>query len=252
MYQPETSRHGQQPASSINIGQNERVVSLVGGAALTAFGLIRRGTMGIPAIVGGVVLLLRGATGSSPIYRALGMNTAVKTQPGRVSVPHKQGFHITRAVTINRPADVLYRFWRDPGNLPQVIDYIDSVQLTGEKRAHWTIRLPGGIKADFDVEVYTDVPNEVISWRSLPESSIQNAGSVRFMPAPGGRGTQVELTLEVVPPGGPLGQAVLKLFGDAPQQYINQYLRQFKQMMEAGEKATTEGQTSGRTGEVHQ
>jgi len=37
-----------------------------------------------------------------------------------------------------------------------------------------------------------------------------------------------------------------------PEQYIGQYLREFKQIMETGEKATTEGQTSGRSGEIGQ
>ncbi|MFO7321259.1 MAG: SRPBCC family protein [Chloroflexota bacterium] len=251
MSQTQTNRL-QEPASSINVGQKERILSLAGGAALTALALARRGSATIPAVIGGVALLAQGLTGNSPIYRALGINTAVRTQPRRVSVPHKQGIHVARAVTINRPADVLYNFWREPSNLPQIIDYIESVQMTGENRAHWTIRLPGGMKAEFDVEVYTDVPNEVISWRSLPDSQIQNAGSVRFRPAPAGRGTQVELTIEFVPPGGPLGQAVMKLFGDMPEQYIGQYLREFKQIMETGEKATTEGQTSGRSGEIGQ
>lgn len=164
----------------------------------------------------------------------------------------EKGLKIVRAVTINRPVEALYSFWRDPLNLPEVMGYIDSVQVTGENTAHWTIKLPGDMKTEFDVEVYTDVPNEVISWRSLEGSEMQNAGSVRFKPAPADRGTQVQLTVEFVPPGGALGKALLKLFDDAPNQYIGQYLREFKQVMETGEKATTKGQTSGREEEVEQ
>jgi uncharacterized membrane protein len=131
--------------------------------------------------------------------------------------------------------------------------YVESVQPLGENRTHWTIKMPvGGAKVEFDSEVYTDVPNEVISWRSLPGSQVENAGSVRFKAAPAGRGTEVHLTVEFVPPGGPIAQAALKLFGDAPNQYFAQYLREMKQMMETGEKATTEGQTSGRQEEVRQ
>jgi uncharacterized membrane protein len=175
-----------------------------------------------------------------------------KTESENVSAPHEQGIHVVRSVTIDRPAEDLYNFWRDPTHMPDVFKYIESVQVTGPDRAHWTSKLPANQKAEFDVEVYTDVPNEVISWRSLPESEMSNAGSVRFRPAPGDRGTEVQLTLEFVPPGGVLGQAVLKLFGEAPAQYIGQYLRDFKQLMETGEKATTEGQTSGRQDEVEE
>ena len=124
--------------------------------------------------------------------------------------------------------------------------------MTGQNRAHWTIKLPTGQQAESDVEVYTDTPNEVISWRSLPESDLRHAGSVRFRQAPGNRGTEVSLDVEFVPPGGKIGELVLKLFGEAPRQYIGQYLREFKMLMETGEKATTEGQTSGRDWEVEQ
>ncbi len=169
-----------------------------------------------------------------------------------VSVPREKGIHVVRAVTIDRPVADLYDFWHDPTHMPEIFSFVESVQITGPDRAHWKVKLPGGSTTEFDVEVYTDTPNEVISWRSLPDSDLQNAGSVRFKTAPAGRGTEVQLTIEFVPPGGAIGKAVLKLFGEAPQQYIGQFLREFKQVMETGEKATTKGQTSGRLEEVEQ
>lgn len=178
------------------------------------------------------------------------MNNSAVAERENVSVPHEKGVHVVRAVTIDRPVEELYNFWHDPTHMPQIFKYVESVQVTGKDRAHWTIRLPTGQTTEFDIEVYTDVPNEVISWRSLPGSEMDNAGSVRFKPAPGDRGTEVHLTVEFVPPGGALGKAFLKWFGEAPQQYIGQFLREFKQLMETGEKATTEGQTSGRDEEV--
>jgi uncharacterized membrane protein len=170
----------------------------------------------------------------------------------KVSVPHEKGIHVVRAVTIDRPIPDLYNFWHDPTNLPQVFSFVESVLVTYQDRAHWTVKLPGDSIAELDVEVYTDTPNEVISWRSLPNSEMQFAGSVRFKAAPSDRGTEVHLTIEFVPPAGALGKAMMKVFGEAPQQYIGQFLREFKQVMETGEKATTEGQTSGRLDEVKQ
>lgn len=241
------------PRSSLNVSADERTFSLLGGAALVILALSRRSVLSIPALVGGLGLLYQGATGKSPLNDALNRNSAVRTNPAQVSVPHQQGIHVVRSVTIDRPVEDLYNFWRDPANLPQVMGYVESVQPLGDNRTHWTIKLPvGSGKVEFDSEVYTDTPNEVISWRSLPGSQIENAGSVRFKPAPAGRGTEVHLTVEFVPPGGPLAQAALKLFGDIPNQYFAQYLREFKQVMETGEKATTEGQTSGRKEEVRQ
>jgi uncharacterized membrane protein len=175
-----------------------------------------------------------------------------RSESDKVSVPHEKGVHVVRTITIDRPIEDLYHFWRETVNLPQVMQYIESIDMLGDNRAHWTIKLPGGMKAEFDAEKYTDVPNEVISWRSLEGADLQNAWAVRFRPAPDDRGTEVQLTVEFVPPGGAIGEAVFKLFGEAPSQYIGQYLREFKQVMETGEKATTEGQSSGRQDEVQQ
>jgi uncharacterized membrane protein len=171
-------------------------------------------------------------------------------QSENVSVPHEQGIHVVRSITINRPIEELYQFWHDPARMPEVFQYVESIQMAEDNHSHWTLKLPANQKAEFDVEVYTDTPNEVISWRSLPESQMQIAGSIRFRSAPGDRGTEVQLTIEFVPPGGALGKTILKLLGEAPQQYVGQFLREFKQIMETGEKATTEGQTSGRESEV--
>jgi uncharacterized membrane protein len=156
---------------------------------------------------------------------------------------------VSRTITINRPAEDLYAFWRVPANLPDVMGYVESVQMQDDKTAHWTIKLPGGMKVEFDVEVYKDIPNEVIAWRSLDGSELPNGGTVSFRPAPANRGTQVHLVVEFVPPAGMLGRTVLKLFNDAPAQYISQYLRELKQVMETGEKSTTKGQPSGRESE---
>jgi uncharacterized membrane protein len=156
---------------------------------------------------------------------------------------------VSRTITINRPAEDLYAFWREPANLPDVMGYVESVQTLDDKIAHWKLKLPGGMKVEFDVEVYKDIPNEVIAWRSLDGSELPNGGTVSFRPAPANRGTQVHLVVEFVPPAGVLGRTVLKLFNDAPAQYIGQYLRELKQVMETGEKSTTKGQPSGRESE---
>jgi uncharacterized membrane protein len=242
--------HDPPQRSTINSSVDERTVSLVGGVGLITLALWRRGSLSLPALLTGAGLIYQSITGNHLLNHILNRNSAVKSNPAQVSVPHQQGVHVSCAVTINQPVQDLYYFWRDPTNLPQVMTYVHSVQPIGENRTHWTLKLPGRGTVEFDSEVFTDTPNEVISWRSLPGSELENAGSVRFRSAPAGRGTEVHLTVEFVPPGGLLGQAALKLFGDVPNQYVAQYLRDFKQMMETGEKATTEGQTSGRKEEV--
>jgi uncharacterized membrane protein len=57
----------------------------------------------------------------------------------------------------------------------------------------------------------------------------------------------VRVVLKYDPPAGLLGAWVAKLFGESPEQQIDEDLRRFKQLMETGETATVTGQTSGRT-----
>jgi len=145
--------------SAINIGQEERTFSLIGGIGLITFALWRRSAISIPMLLTGFGLIYRGMTGNSSLYGALDRNTAVKSNPANVSVPHQQGVHVERAVTVNRPVEDLYNFWHDPVNLPQVMGYVDSIQPISNNQTHWTVKLPGGAKVEFDSEVYTDTPN---------------------------------------------------------------------------------------------
>ncbi len=80
---------------------------------------------------------------------------------------------------------------------------------------------------------------------------MRNSGIVRFDDAPGGRGTRVRVEMSYVPPAGPIGAVAAKMTGEAPEQQVREDLRRFKQIIETGEIATTEGQTSGRRSVVH-
>jgi hypothetical protein len=52
------------------------------------------------------------------------------------------------------------------------------------------------------------------------------------------------------PPAGRLGAAFAMLFGEEPEQQIREDLRRFKELMEAGEIATTDGQPHGRRSKI--
>lgn len=142
---------------------------------------------------------------------------------------------VRSVVTINRGADALYEYWRDFENLPNFMKHLDSVTTTGEGRSHWVTRAPGGTQVEWDAEIVADVPGELIAWQSLPGSTVHNAGTVRFIPVPAERGTEVHVDLDYDPPGGALGVAVAKLFRAEPGQQIRDDLRAFKQVMETGE-----------------
>jgi uncharacterized membrane protein len=161
-------------------------------------------------------------------------------QDNRISI------RLRKSITINRPAEELYAFWRDFQNLARFMNHVESVQVTGDNRSHWVAKGPAGKSVEWDAETIEDRPNELIAWRSIEGSTVENSGSVRFEPATGGRGTVVRVELEYYPPAGLLGATVAKLLGEEPKVQLEEDLRRLKQIMEAGEIITTEGQSAGR------
>ena len=80
----------------------------------------------------------------------------------------------------------------------------------------------------------------------MGSAAIYNEGSVQFVPAPGGRGTEVHVKLRYEMPGGKLGEAVARYFGENPRQQLDDDLRRFKQVAETGEVVRSEGAPGGK------
>ncbi|HZN98534.1 MAG TPA: SRPBCC family protein [Gemmatimonadales bacterium] len=166
----------------------------------------------------------RTSNGSRTISRATG--------PGfRIGGP----IQVKEAITINRPRSEVYRFWHNFENLPRFMAHLESVQILDERRSRWKGKAPAGSTVEWEAEIIEDRPNELIAWRSLPDSTVPNMGSVQFRDAPGGRGTEVLVELRYQPPGGKIGALIAKLFGEEPKQQVKGDLRRFKQVMELGE-----------------
>jgi len=153
--------------------------------------------------------------------------------------------HVRQTITIGRPVAEVYQFWRNFENLPQFMSNLESVRVTGDGRSHWKAKAPAGQTVEWDAELVEDRPNELISWRALPSSQIHHAGQVQFRPAPGDRGTEVEVDLQYDPPAGPIGQTVARLFGKEPGQQVPTDLRRLKQVMEPGEIIRSEATIHG-------
>jgi uncharacterized membrane protein len=105
---------------------------------------------------------------------------------------------------------------------------------------------PAGSRVEWDAEMSEDIPNQLIAWRSLAGADVDSAGSVRFEPATGGRGTIVRVDMHYRPPAGKAGAWIAKMLGQSPEKQLAVDLRRFKQMVETGEIARTEGQPAGR------
>jgi len=148
---------------------------------------------------------------------------------------------IHTALTIDKPRAELYGFWRRLENLPRFMKNLIEVTDLGNGRSQWVGKSALGLKAQWDAEIVEEREGQLLSWRSLPGSMISNAGTVSFEESPNGRGTIVRVTMDV---GTGLGKVASKL-GGATQQEVREDLRRFKELMETGEVATTDGQPHG-------
>jgi uncharacterized membrane protein len=153
----------------------------------------------------------------------------------QLSTNGSQGIHAKASCIVNRPPQEVYSFWRNFENLSRFMKHLESVHEHGEGRSHWVAKGPAGSTVEWDATIIADVPGEVITWRSLEGSDVDHAGAVRFEEAPGGRGTIVKVNFQYNPPAGVIGAAVAKLFGEEPEQQLNDDLRRFKQVLEVGE-----------------
>ncbi len=225
----------------VNVGNVERGISLAGGLALLAYTVARRPKLSLPLGLDAGYMIYRGATGHCVFYQMLGIN--------RAEVNGHEGIRVERAVTVNRPREALYQIWRDFENLPRFMEHLESVQEdeSDPGRSHWVAKGPLDRRVEWDAEVIEERENELLVWKSLPGSMVESMGRVEFTDAPGGRGTVVQVSMEYNPPAGSLGAAFAKLFSREPGHQIKEDLRHFKQIMEAGEIPTVEGQPSGRS-----
>ncbi|MFL6254711.1 MAG: SRPBCC family protein [Pyrinomonadaceae bacterium] len=233
---------GETAASStpVNVGQIERWASAVGGGALALYGVTRGSLGGIALALVGAALVQRGMSGHCSLYEAMNFSSAGDVglrNSENVSVAAERGTKVEHSITINRPPLELYSFWRNFENLPNFMNHLESVKRFGGDRSHWVAKAPAGTTVEWDAEVYNDKEGEMIAWRTLEGSQVASAGSVHFEPA-GDGATNVRVNLKYDPPGGKLGSLVARLFGENPQQQIEEDLARFKEIMEGGREAS--------------
>lgn len=222
------SQSAKQPTQMSDV---ERWASLIGGGAMVLTGLQQRSLRGALMALAGGGLVYHGATGQESLQESIGMNKSITVE---------------KTVTINKPAAELYQFWHNFENLPRFMKHLKHVKVYNETRSHWIASAPLGNSVEWDADIISDQENKLIAWASAENADVENSGFVRFQQATGGRGTEVKVVLEYNPPGGAVTATLAKLFGEEPEQQIGDDLNRFKQLMEAGEIATTEGQPSGR------
>lgn len=165
--------------------------------------------------------------------------TAARDADARSSeAPRDEKSVSASVVTIAKPAQTLYEFWRDFSNLPQIMENIERIDVADRMRSTWVVKAPGDRTVQWEAVVTEDQPGKLIAWESVEGAEIRNSGRVEFHDVKG-RGTVVRAVIAYDPPGGAIAKLIAKLFQREPALQSRRDLRRFKQYMETGEISTS-------------
>ena len=149
------------------------------------------------------------------------------------------------AITVRRPIDEVFAYWSDLTHLPTFMTHLDEVEVRGDGTSHWRAKAPAGRHVEWDARIVASEPPRLLAWESIGNADVPNRGRVEFVQAPADRGTEVRVEINYDAPGGRLGEAVARLFGEQPRQQVEDDLRRFKQVLETGEVLLSDGSPEG-------
>lgn len=152
---------------------------------------------------------------------------------------------IHRSITILKSPAEIFTFFRNFGNLPYFMKDLTDLRVVSETVSHWTVQLEHGPKFEWDAEITEEKYAEMISWKTIGDTEIKQAGTIWFTKAPLERGTIVRLHMSYTVPAGKLGKLTTKLIGEDADTLVLTNLFRLKAYLETGEIPTTKGQPTG-------
>lgn len=207
-----------------NVGPTDRIVSITAGTVLLLSALTTKRAGKLKLITSGL-LLFRGISGFCGTYKLLNVDTLEEP------ASHVQ---IKATVEIDRPVEEVYTFWRRLENLPLFMHHLESVKQVDNKLSEWNAKIPGGIGTlSWRANILKEIPNRHISWHSLPNSDIENYGTVNFRESVNNM-TQVDTEISYRAPGGVVGENIAKLLTPIFKTMVNNDIRNLKEYLESG------------------
>ena len=216
----------------VNVSNFERAVSTAAGVFLIYHSirhLGRKPLRSLSRIAAGSALVYRGVGGFCPLYEKLDVDG---TKTGSVN--------IRTTFVVDKPKEEVYRFWRKLENLPLFMKHISKVTEIDSKRSHWEAKIPEGspIPIKWDAEIVKDEEASLLSWQSVPGSTIENAGKIEFRDALGNQGTELRIMISYRPPAGNIGVGVAKLLNPLFEKIVRNDVNNFKSYIDTGSIAT--------------
>jgi uncharacterized membrane protein len=208
---------------TVNVGSGERLVSATAGS-MVLMNLLFSKKFSFLKLAAGGYLLYRGVTGNCPLY----------TLAGRPAKVPSSNINIRLKMFVAKPRSSVYRAWRNFENLPLFMTHITEVKEIFDNISEWKAEVPGNpIPLKWRACIVRDIPGEEITWRSLPDSMIDNVGKIEFRDSTEANGTDIHVTISYQPPLGIVGDAISSLFHPSIEKIIREDVYGFKEFVES-------------------
>jgi uncharacterized membrane protein len=112
-----------EPEHATAAGVIERIATLTTATAMVAYGLSRRNVPGVFLAAAATPLAYRAFSGNWPRFT----NGRSSAQDTRTALAGDRGVHVREAISLEKPIDEVYRFWRRLENLPRFMGYLERV-----------------------------------------------------------------------------------------------------------------------------
>ncbi len=151
--------------------------------------------------------------------------------------------------TIRATPDQVFNLYTRIEFLPAWMEGVVSVQRLSPKKLRWLMQDPGtGKQFEFDAEEVESVPGKRYVSRVTTGPTAGTTNTLTLEAHPSGRGTVATLINVFTLPGGLFTKAVTSVVSRSPAQITIENLRHLKEVLEAGEIPSVEGQPAGRRG----
>ncbi|MDB6065729.1 MAG: cyclase/dehydrase [Pedosphaera sp.] len=146
---------------------------------------------------------------------------------------------IEKTIEVDAPVTKVYNQWTQFEAFPEFMEGVEEVRQVDDRHLHWVADI-GGKKKEWDAEIYEQVPDQRIAWRST--TGTRNSGAVAFLPKDMNH-TRVTLKMDYEPEG------VLEHAGDAlgvVTRRVEGDLERFKEFIQSRSE-----ESGGWRGEIH-
>lgn len=151
---------------------------------------------------------------------------------------------VERRVTIERPVEKVFEFYRNFRNLPSFLGDVMTIDEIGPATTRWTVQGPLGIQADWTVKVTDERPNELIRYETVSSPALRTYWEIYFSPGSTANETEVREVMRM--PLGRIGRVALALIGKFPAAEVTSNLHRLKEVIETGRVTDTSHAVKGK------